>query len=156
MAYFYLHVWLGVVWTAANCIVVKSFFSVPFNSTLGFRSWSHWRTSGGPCLFSSPFDFLYTRRIDLTFSGRRQTKQFKTSLTVKMYLYCCPLNVTAPLTPMLVISIWFWVWTSSAPIGRKTDSLLKCVFLCVCTFGQILNCFLAQVMIYFFKRMMGF
>ena len=77
--------------------------------------------------------FLYTTRLDLVFTKRNQEQRLKTISTVKMYLYCLPLQMTVPLTPIWVILIWFLVWTSFARIGCKIDLLRKHVFLFECS-----------------------
>ena len=75
---------------------------------------------------------LYTRRLDLVFTEQSQEQRLKTISTVKMYLFCLPLQMTLPLTPIWVILIWFLVWKSFARIGCNIDLLRKHVFLFEC------------------------
>ena len=106
-----------MVWAIVNYL---------YGEHLNFVPWSHWSTNGGACSWYSSFLDRFTR---FAFHCKKPYKVIQNMLKGQDLSILFTFNSDCRLTAISIMSIWFRIWTSFARMGRKTNLLLKRVFL---------------------------
>ena len=107
----------GMIWAIVNYLYGGHLNSVPC---------SHWSAKIDACSWYSSFIVRFTRFV---FHCTKPYKVIENMLKGQDLSILFTFNSDCPLNTISIMSIWFRIWTSFARMGRKTDLLLKRVFL---------------------------